>query len=124
MCLDIKDLKWDKAGRLILIPKARVANRDIKVFKQLDIESFHPDGMILTSPHRGHRWYAGKLKKANMRVNSYGEVHQGLHAYRKLGDCPSIRFHAIIPKGAKYYIGNDGDIVANKMKVLGPVYAK
>ena len=56
-------------------------------------------------------------------------VEEGIHAYigtnaftflQFVSDCAP--FHAYIPKGTKYYLGNEGDIVAEKMVIKNETY--
>lgn len=54
--------------------------------------------------------------------DDYWDVHAGYHAYvsRKIARIENftndkvVKFY--IPKGAKYYLSNDGQIVSNKIK--------
>lgn len=53
--------------------------------------------------------------------NIYGE---GVHSFvkgKKIG-YRSVVFKAIIPKGAWYYIGKDGDLASNKLIITGKRY--
>jgi hypothetical protein len=61
-------------------------------------------------------------------INAY-IVEVGIHAYRKEMDSLSLQFtppctpfRAYIPKGTKYYIGENDDIVAEKMVIKNEIY--
>ena len=69
--------------------------------------------------------------------NRYVYVDRGIHAYTGVGEksynniCKmmeynNIEYRAIIPKGTRYYIGDDGDVVAEKMTIFvnSPAYIK
>jgi len=140
MCLLINQ-KLHQTDVLNEWPAARVADRDILVTKMLRPQkTIIPYFLTVThTPARGYRirfvkgtatlkdefyLYRGLL----LRENVY--VANGIHAYTGvttlslgiINDCESlygeIKHWAIIPKGTKYYIGDEGDIVAEKMVIF------
>lgn len=131
MCLVVKN-KWHKEG------KPLIAEEDFVVFKVLHHNDY---GMIVT-PFRfceinfvkGKRVMTSKIKITQTRSWTSGYHYhirwacsQGLHALLKLPSYHELHLFsigignnmlvhkAIIPKGAKYFIGTDGDIVSDKM---------
>lgn len=105
----------------------------------------------LDTPIRARDPLMNKYGEENLR-NDYWEVNVGLHAYvdtekadgiiELLGAAESLyfcdipkrngirekvtvhAFNAIIPKGAKYFIGIDGDMVSDQLHVLEEVNIK
>jgi hypothetical protein len=75
------------------------------------------------SPYQGTRWYFGKeMSVSKFGYATYGdtlEVHQGLHAYRDQRDVwdNEDSHPAVIPVGAKIWIGIGREIVTNRMTV-------
>lgn len=125
MCLTIKDKIYrcrQSAKRAEKTLKPKKATHDILVFKLLTPE--------LKSPYKNFQYTLGKEFSAKIvkKMNpSWGEfaivVNEGLHAWRT-GEraqnlsCNSRKcYPAIIPKGALYYIGDNDDIVSNKLIV-------
>lgn len=115
-------------------PKASVALDDFQCYKVL---MQHEDTGLLMSPYREEKYQVGELKKVWMRTGAFlglggVTVHNGLHAVRvwrraellayssntrysrSRGFLPRI-YSAVIPKGAKYYIGHNDDIVSNRL---------
>lgn len=124
MCLIVnKTWKSLKTAKKSSIP---VAKEDIKVYKLLQKRTN-------LSPYQMAKYEKGKLHESPIiryiRVSlfphgCYYKVEQGLHAYRTIEKAKS-RFsyqeryckvvEMIIPKGSKYYIGTNDDIVSNKL---------
>lgn len=94
--------------------KPRIAGYDMLVWKQGFIL---PDG-FMPRFRRLTRYTLGKRASASMR-RDYITVGAGLHAYikRKSDLAELVCLPAIIPKGARFYFGNNGDIVANQLTV-------
>ena len=104
----------------------KTAKEDIHCYKLLEVRNTH-----LISPYKKYRWYINKLVKlSTLNKDEYGHINEGLHAYlenysfkRKLLSYwrynPVIIYNCIIPKGSKYYLGNDDDIVSNQMMITG-----
>ena len=123
MCLTIK--------KSSITLEAETAAADITCFKELRIkwnkktkqdEFFSPTRQ--TPPVK---WAIGVLKsvtdmKLSVKLDNYGEaaIHKGLHAHQKSRDVydGTAIFKAVIPKGARYWKGSDGDICADKMKIV------
>lgn len=109
----------------------KTAKEDIHCYKVLRIKNTH-----LISPYQKYRYYLNKLVTVDKMIhNNFGNVYEGLHAYttklkalnciiwmaRVLGwghDNYKV-YNCIIPKGSKYYLGNNGDIVSNQMIITG-----
>ena len=113
----------------------KVAEKDIVVYKVLDQRMGSPYYGLLyplnekrTSILKNYDW---KWEEAGHKVY---DVEEGLHAYTKrmaayvkrhyLNRCDSEKdfttysvYKAIIPKGAKYYIGLDNDIASDALIV-------
>lgn len=117
--------------KMLLIPKPKKARKDIKVFKVLEL-----NGLFLHSPYYNKErcWAINWLYKSSMRGNvsfqenlfrSMIEVSRGFHAYTTLADASINKLlnkdyvvcEAVIPKGSKYYLGTQGDIVSNQLKI-------
>lgn len=113
--------------------KCFVAEEDILVYKCLDCK----DGAFCTpfqympiTFKRGKYIYTKVYmkEKAYCGMNEYGYVYSGIHAYRakikayavskSFYDFDGTYMHyAVIPKGSKFYLGNDDDIVSNNLIV-------
>ena len=72
------------------------------------------------------KWENGEIKENEKNIYyASGRIYEGIHAYysnRELLDESDLPkefrvFEAVIPKGAHYFIGNCGDIVADRMIV-------
>lgn len=109
------------------VPQVKIAKRDIRVYKALNIV-----GGALLSPIMGHPYQLKVLKTATINQpealsllnETCYSVHKGLHTYRKREAAFAYRggtFHAIIPKGSQYYLGCEGDIVSNQLIVTQKV---
>jgi hypothetical protein len=110
MCLYINDR----------YPHKYEALRDIKVYKFLSLER-----RSYFSPFQKVLWKKG-MRRTVDRLGAYYDyaVEYGLHSYYTLrGGIPLPRFYApdirkvemIVPKGALFYIGTDGDIVSTQL---------
>jgi hypothetical protein len=79
-----------------------------------------------------HLWYFGKTEKTKMRLtplylNLGGSpdlvVNEGLHSFMEESDADASLYGveqyypAIIPKGTRFFIGTDGDIVSEALVV-------
>lgn len=116
MCLTIVNRKGEYYNKK---PRPFVAKKPIKVYKVLD-------GMY--SPYRRFRWQRGYnyyedqplIVGVDYRLFIIGK---GLHAYQSRDDAhgsfayssTSRIVEMIIPKGAKYFLGDNGDIVSDKL---------
>lgn len=126
MCLRISE-KHHLTGEPLVAKRAR------RVFKLL--EYIGGKSRLWASAFRGHKYAFGREESAELFVVPRWDwianktVKDGLHAYTgraaayrhaknwSSGGPRHAAFIAIIPKGAKYYIGTDGDIVSNKLIV-------
>ena len=129
MCLyvdaDRHGRKGGKANKALRRP--RTVTSPILVYKVLK-SSGDPNSAI--SPYRNFRWTFGveHTAKFSHEVDNYYDEHTidaGLHAFRniqKANDLISCGYgrrvyYAVIPVGAKVYMGSDDDIVSTKMTV-------
>lgn len=95
------------------------AKKDIKVWKILKCY----DG-IYRSPFRGFKYEPDVLYKAILKPDiefSRAIFHAGLHSYRTCSKATykrgsgAVIIEMIIPKGSKYVIGTNGNIVSNRL---------
>ncbi len=99
--------------------KAKVAKKDIKVYKWLQS---HWDNS-LRSPIQSTRWEVKKLGKARLLSEvRRGMVDSGFHSYKSKRHAINIPYAGdlysfIIPKGSKYYV-NKTQYVSNRMYLL------
>jgi len=113
MCLTVK--------MTYTAPPVSIAKRDIAVYKKLRVKNN-------MSPIKDHRYRAGVLKKkVELRPDIIGRIEEGYHAYTSLRKAKGMLFNwdpkkptykivkMIIPKGAGYYRGVRGDIVAEQL---------
>lgn len=130
MCLEIKRLFNTKEEALK--HKPLIAKRNIKVMKFFDGKSFKHDEEAFKSPYKYTIYQRNKLyvinhfgldvqQSSDSNFKKYQiEIYRGLHSY-ELSDFkdPIGAFIAlcIIPKGAKYYKGKNGNIVSNLLYV-------
>lgn len=116
MCLEIDiDYHYDgkRSGPL-------VAKAPILVYKRLK----NVDSTGGTAPYMGTRWVFGVKMTAKLdkdKLNNY-TIEEGLHAffnktgYRVRG-YESALYPAVIPAGAKFYLGEDGEIACTELTV-------
>lgn len=110
----------------------RVAVNDILVYKCLDYDSDSYSTPFQYFPiyftENGRYWMSVKNFTYSHEGN-YKNVEQGIHAYydKEMADdtsesfvdsCGTETHYAIIPKGAKYYIGNKGDVVTTTLIIF------
>ena len=103
--------------------KPLIAGYNILAYK-----SFIKSRNALISPYRLYKWYENVESSVNdalFRIHHFAAgryIEHGLHAYmEKLSaeyEIGNTVRRVIIPMGSKFYIGKDGDIVANRMIVL------
>ena len=116
--------------------KPFIAKNNIIVYKALDAKKY--DGTKCTcikctcTPYMylSIVFFEGKciLKEPNMEIN--GEyIYKGLHSYTTEERCKKTcdefhdetgtrKFWAVIPKGSKYFIGKDKDIVSDNLIIF------
>ncbi len=118
MCLVIDSKYHPRGGHT----PAFVADRPIVVYKRL----INVDSNSGVSPYQHVRWHFGKVMTVpNFSYDCWSDrwdVEQGLHAFFKK-DAPRARnpqytlYPAVIPVGARFYLGQDGEIVSTALTV-------
>lgn len=110
---------------------AKIAKHDIHVYKKLI--PFKSISNRYMTPYL-HAFYSAKkgridmesiLKREQQSFNHHDIITKGIHAYRTKR-CITNRdiftssfiYHAIIPKGSKYYVGSNKDIVSDHLIVF------
>lgn len=106
----------------------RIAKENIVVYKAMDCSIFR---IFAFSYYRLSLWILGISRSAKMNPKDYYWnryttkyiIDEGLHAFTNLDEawrfCGGIIYKAIIKKGAKYFLSDDGsEIVSNKMKIV------
>lgn len=127
MCLDLTKIFRSKKKALANPPRAKVATKAMTVYKFM----YRNNRLSVLSPYQRFVYLIGKLYEVrNFTYDIYNwglanwrhEVHQGFHAYLKGANavaCKEWNTHVIvectIPKGSRYHLGDDGDIVTNAM---------
>lgn len=124
MCLNI-DVRFHKRIVKDLI-QPLTAKKDIYCLKL--VENYDDNKKTCNSFYREAPQKEGKLMNSKLEVINNLVVEKGLHGIRIfetfISFCTSREttvMLAKIPKGSKYYIGNDGDIVSNKMILIEPL---
>ena len=132
MCLTLKrKFRSENEAKRFSCKTAKIATEDIKVWKCLEIKN--KSNTTGRAPYRGTLYKEGELKK----VKAFGfgyyqhddgkwdvDIDQGLHACTTYQTATwlksSDRFivEMIIPKGTKYFKGDDNDIVS--LQLLWP----
>ena len=113
--------------------KPKIAYTDILVYKCLDTHTLNGTPQI-TTPYRDYPITFDEngiftYPKVRLEKLSHEDIGQGIHAYyydmgaRQLAakykrDFGCKMFYAIIPKGSRYFIGLDFQIVANNMTIF------
>lgn len=122
MCLIVEQSHPVVRGR----PKVATADRHYCVYKRIH-RAFGRDGG--RTPHRNYMFRFGQLLTTR-RLEPYYErgavryyVDQGLHAFRticaakhRISDAALVP--CIIPKGAKLYYGERGEVVSDKLIIF------
>ncbi len=119
MCLII-DFKFAKRQGIAYAP--HIATRPILVWKMLEPSfAWHNEWV---SPYRLMPYAFGKEHESELKIPSCPySIREGLHAFwhkeTALDRVYSDReiFPAIIPIGAEFFIGTNGEIVSNKLTV-------
>lgn len=117
MCLSINK-KFHKNN------KPLKAEKDIRVYKCLDVNQF---GITTPFMYYPINFEEGKciLTSRKLKVTSEDTIIEGIHAYctkeratvtsSMFPETGTTIFKAFIPKGTKYFIGDNGDIVSEKL---------
>ena len=115
-------------------PKIKIARKNIKVYKLLECSS----GRLFSYFFTWYEWELNKIQaspivittqkyaiKETTNVLQRWIIEQGLHSYLDPNMCISIKrfpsliksnlYNAIIPKGSHYIIGDEGDIVSDRL---------
>lgn len=109
----------------------RIARTNILVYKCLDYDLVYG----YCTPYQYYPIYFINDEWAEMKVKHFTysrnrkDVEEGIHAYydksvaddnsrRYFEGCGTKTYYAIIPKGAKYYIGHDNDIVVTELFIF------
>lgn len=116
MCLDIDVRYHPNYGKK---GQAFVAQQPILVYKRLN----NPTKTGGKAPYQGTPWEFGVEKR--VRNFTYGwssrrtSVEAGLHAFfnKDANRCYGDVFPAVIPVGARFFIGTDGEIVSTALTV-------
>ena len=113
--------------------KVLIAKENLKCFKVLqkvNMDSYCTPFMLMPIIFRrgiAKVSIVGELRLFQSLLRLGHEIHRGIHAYctKRYVDkmwWPSLNSHelknAIIPKGAQFCIGQDGDVVATKMIIF------
>ena len=129
MCLyvdaDRHGRKGGKANKAFRRP--RTVTSPILVYKVL---KYVNSCEYAISPYRNFHWFFGKERTAKFGhdVDNYYDGHsidEGLHAFRNMQNANLLKssgygrrvYYAVIPVGAKVYMGDNDDIVSTKMTV-------
>ena len=111
--------------------KPLVADKDIIVYKTLDHRNPFTGEKVLRTPYQFFpiNFIDGKcVLDGNLECKPDEWVYVGFHSYvdEKQANMDCIEFPltkmtkhwGIIPKGSKYFLGNDGDVVSNKLIIF------
>lgn len=113
------------------MPKPFIADKDIYCFKYLtrsgnfDIKFFTPffcEEVVFDA--KGMAVMESDVKKRKYPFSIWSEVlneynvDNGIHSYTTQTPMAAIVFDAVIPKGSMYYIGQDNDLVSEKLIVF------
>jgi hypothetical protein len=116
MCLHIDVRYHPKYGKK---GQAFVAKQPILVYKRLN----YADNTGGNAPYQGTRWDFGVKKRISNFTYGWSSrrrtVYAGLHAFftKDANRCYGEVFPAVIPVGARFFIGTDGEIVSTALTV-------
>ncbi len=107
--------------------RARTVTSPILVYKVL---KYVNSCEYAISPYRNFHWFFGKEHTAKFShdLDNYYDGHtidEGLHAFRNMQNANLLKscgygrrvYYAVIPAGAKVYMGSNDEIVSTKMTV-------
>ena len=125
MCLEkslIHKNNWDKPF---------IAKNNIVVYKALDTKNYDYTKSIYTPYMHLHIVFDnGKCVMNEPSMEIYGKfIDKGIHAYTTEERCKitcdmyhhetgTKKFWAVIPKGSKYFVGNENDIVSDNLIIF------
>ena len=121
MCLKAKKTFWNRLFHIC--PNPKVAKEDIVVYKLLTItvNSDYPQSPFYDFEWKENVLYSAPLGIFKARSTADSFIEEGFHAfYSKDGIDRRSKYtlyEAIIPKGSNYFIGDNNDIVADRMKI-------
>ncbi len=96
--------------------KVRIAGYDILVWKQFTVKITEGKRKYL-SPFYHMQWIMEKLVTAKLKLRGT-QVNEGIHAFVSKPAFSYYKvFPAVIPKGTRFYIGVNEDIVAEALIV-------
>lgn len=113
MCLYVKN--YNSNGSHI-----KTSTENIKVYKRFYAETQDED-LLLSSPHQDYEYHLGYNYKLSTELDNGSIIYEGFHAYTSKHHATSIAgsreiiITCIIPKGAKYIIGYDAEIVSDQL---------
>ena len=120
MCLQINPYKHKTRFPWQCKYKPKIAKKDIICYKHMVIahDKVYSRFCYANNIYYGNNWEFNKVYKTKMKYD-YNKspnlmVAQGFHAFFDMG--PNIE--VVIPKGSKYFIGVNEDIVSNKIKIV------
>jgi hypothetical protein len=112
MCLTVKS-------------ELKTAKQDLYTIKKFNVDINKPN--IFRSPYRRTCWDIKTLKRAKLAEKKCinDNVNAGLHSlientnywFDRLYSC-EVLMVCKIPKGSKYYIGENSDIVSNQLEII------
>ena len=116
--------------------KKLTAKTDLLVYKCLDTEGgsyctpfrYHPiffdrgvchleggdNALAIEKEWIGYKW----IKVINFGVHAYYKKREADYTASQFPGCGTKTFYAIIPKGSKYYLGLDFDVVSTEMIIF------
>lgn len=125
MCLTISNIHKENNN------KPFIAEKDMIVFKALDHYDLFKGKKTICTPYQFYpiSFTDGKcVMKSDLNKIDSRFVDIGIHSYRKeekaeisclaYTETKMTKHWAIIPKGSKYYIGVDNDVVSNNLIVF------
>ena len=109
MCLIINSIHYNRRNEI----KPFEARKNILVYKRLIIDEY---GQLITP----YRCYPINFKDGICELQAEfeiwrNEVSQGIHAYTIPNTRENGCYNAVIPKGTKFFIGWNNDIVAERL---------
>ena len=109
-----------------------IAERNIRVYKCLDMDQFGITTPFMYYPIEFDEEGKCILISKKLELTSQDTIREGIHACRTkkaaeficfmFPEAGTTTFKAIIPKGTKYFIGNNGDIVSEKIIIYNEFY--
>jgi len=122
MCLKVdKKFKTRKEARNF---KPLIAKKEIKVYKILDTENTSP--YFTFTYDKGYQYSSNFSKYIEENYGWKIKINKGLHSFIDYKNAKERKYCFLypesfkiitmyIPKGSKYYLGDDGDIVSDNL---------